>query len=193
MKYGYIGLGNLGGHLAYNLVKAGFPMVVTDLNRDNAERHLAAGAKWAATPQALASEVDCVITCLPSPKVSRFVLDQILPVMKPGATWIEMSTLGRSDICALAEHAAHHGIKTLACPVTGGVHLAAQGKITVLVGGDQELFDKHKAAPASYGRPDFPSRQNWQRGGGQSHHQHAGLYPFIIVRRGINAGETRRG
>ena len=146
MKYGYIGLGNLGGHLAYNLVKAGFPMVVTDLNRENAERHLAAGAKWAATPQALASEVDCVITCLPSPKVSRFVLDQILPVMKPGATWIEMSTLGRADICALAEHAAHHRIQTLACPVTGGVHLAAQGKITVLVGGEQELFEKHKAA-----------------------------------------------
>ena len=155
MKYGYIGLGNLGGHLAHSLIKKGFDVTVTDLNKDNAIALIAAGGKWAATAEELAKEVDCVITCLPSPKITSAVLDRILPLMKKGSTWIEMSTLGRTEIRAFADKCKSFGVETLACPVTGGVHLAAQGNITVLVGGPKSLFEKHKPALEALGGQIF--------------------------------------
>jgi len=99
-----------------------------------------------------------VITCLPSPAVSEAVLcgpDGILEGLKPGGTWIEMSTLGREEIRDLAERAKVKGIETLECPVTGGVHRAAHGDITVLVGGDTALFEAHKPALAAMGGEIF--------------------------------------
>jgi 3-hydroxyisobutyrate dehydrogenase len=151
MKYGYIGLGNLGGHLAASLLRNGFDVTVHDVDRGLADRHIKAGGKWADTPMALAGKVDCVITCLPSPAISEKVLTQVLEGLKPGATWIEMSTLGRDEILRLAKRAAEKGARTLEAPVTGGVHLAAQGKITVLAGGDMDLFELHRPALRAMG------------------------------------------
>lgn len=151
MRYGYIGLGNLGGHLAASLLRKGFDVTVSDIDRNLARRHTAAGAAWAETPEQLARDVDCVFTCLPSPAVSENVLRQLLKGLRPGATWIEMSTLGRDDILRLAGIAADRGVRTMECPVTGGVHLAAQGKITVLAGGDEDLFALHKPALEAMG------------------------------------------
>ncbi|WP_347311874.1 NAD(P)-dependent oxidoreductase [Defluviimonas sp. SAOS-178_SWC] len=143
MHYGYIGLGNLGANCAACLLKAGFAVTVHDLDPKPAGRLVAMGATWADSAADLAASVDHVITCLPSPFVSEKVLRGILPAMKPGATWIEMSTLGRDDVLALAEVAGEAGVRMLELPVTGGVHLAAQGKITMLPGGDKDLVDLH--------------------------------------------------
>ena len=148
-RYGYIGLGNLGAHLAMSLVKAGFAVTVNDLDKANAKDLLAAGAAWADSPKALAEQSDAVFTCLPSPKASEAVLtgpNGILAGLKPGAVWIENSTLGRDETLRLAAIAKAHGIETLEAPVTGGVHLAARGQITVLVGGDPALFERHQPA-----------------------------------------------
>jgi 3-hydroxyisobutyrate dehydrogenase len=155
MKYGYIGLGNLGGHLAMSLIRNGFDVVVHDINPALAERHLAAGAKWAASPGDVAAQVDHVFTCMPSPVISEKVLGQILETLKPGSTWLENSTNGRDEMVRLAEMAAAKGINTLECPVTGGVHLAARGEITVLVGGESELFEAHRKALQSIGKKIF--------------------------------------
>ena len=151
MRYGYIGLGNLGGHLAASLLREGFDLTVNDIDRSLADRHVKAGAKWAESPNVLAEQVDCVITCLPSPAISEKVLAQVLQGLKPGGTWIEMSTLGRDEIQRLAKVAEAKIVRTMEAPVTGGVHLAAQGKITVLAGGDQDLFDLHKPALQAMG------------------------------------------
>ncbi|OZA08649.1 MAG: 3-hydroxyisobutyrate dehydrogenase, partial [Rhodobacterales bacterium 17-64-5] len=123
MNYGYIGLGNLGGHLAASLIRAGHQVTVYDRNTALAERHRAMGATVAASPAELAAAVDHVFTCLPSPAVSEAVLAQILPAMKPGATWVENSTLGREDVLRLANLAKFTGVRMLEAPVTGGVHL----------------------------------------------------------------------
>jgi 3-hydroxyisobutyrate dehydrogenase len=146
MRYGFIGLGNLGGPLALNLCRAGFDLRVYDRNKVNAERHLSAGAIWASSPQNLAAACDAVITCLPSPAVSESVLKTVMPSMAAGSTWIEMSTLGRDEILRLAAMAAGHGVRTLELPVTGGVHLAARGEITLLAGGDADLVALHRPA-----------------------------------------------
>jgi 3-hydroxyisobutyrate dehydrogenase len=155
MKYGYIGLGNLGGHIAASLQRAGFDIVVHDIDKNLAERHLKAGASWANSPQELAAEVDHVFTCLPSPVVSEKVLGGILECLKPGGTWIENSTNGRDEMQRLAALAAAKGIQVLEAPVTGGVHLAARGEITVLVGGAADLFALHKPALDAIGNKIF--------------------------------------
>jgi len=155
MKYGYIGLGNLGGHLAMSLIRNGFEVVVNDIDRKLGERHVAVGATWADSPQALAAQVDHVFTCLPSPVVSEKVLRQILETLKPGSTWLENSTNGRDEMIRLSKMADAKGVKTLECPVTGGVHLAARGEITVLVGGESELFEFHRKALQSIGKKIF--------------------------------------
>lgn len=151
MRYGYVGLGNLGGHLAASLIRNGFDVTVHDSDPSQAERHLQAGAKWAESAAALASRVDAVITCLPSPAVSERVLADLIAGARPGATWIEMSTLGRDDIQRLARIAESAGLSVLECPVTGGVHLAAQGKITLLAGGDKDLLARHEPAIRAMG------------------------------------------
>lgn len=151
MRYAYIGLGNLGGHLAASLARAGFPLVVHDRDPGLKPRFEALGVDWADVAAEAAAEADAVITCLPSPAVSEAVLAQILPVMKPGADWIEMSTLGRAEMLRLAATAEAQGAGVLECPVTGGVHLAAQGKITVLAGGEADLVDRHRLALEAMG------------------------------------------
>ena len=151
MHYGFIGLGNLGGHLAASLLRNGFEVTVHDRDRRLAERHIARGADWADDPAALAAACEAVITCLPSPAASESVLDQMLPKLAPGSTWIEMSTLGRDEILRLAQRAAGQGVLTMECPVTGGVHLAEQGRITLLAGGDADLVALHRPALQAMG------------------------------------------
>ena len=155
MHYGYIGLGNLGAACASCLLKAGFDVTVTDINKAAGEPLVARGAKWADSAAGLASSVDHVITCLPSPAVTERVLADILPAMKPGSTWIEMSTLGRDEVLAFAEKAKAHGVRMLELPVTGGVHLAARGEITMLPGGDKDLVDLHWKAFEAMGNRVF--------------------------------------
>ncbi len=150
-----IGLGNLGGHLAASLLKAGFTVTVHDKDRAAADRLLALGAVWADNPEALARDCDAVLTCLPSPKVSELVLGQMLKTLRPGATWIEMSTLGRDEILRLAAIADEKGVRVMELPVTGGVHLAARGEITMLAGGDKDLFDRHRPALEAMGDKIF--------------------------------------
>jgi 3-hydroxyisobutyrate dehydrogenase len=151
VRYGFIGLGHLGKHLAVSLARAGFEVGVHDLHRPAADDAIAAGARWADSIALLAANCDGLITCLPSPAASRAVMEAALPAMAPGSTWIEMSTNDFTEINALAERALAAGVSTLACPVTGGVHRAAAGDITVLVGGTQQSYRNHEAALCAMG------------------------------------------
>ena len=158
MRYGYVGLGHLGAQLAGSLLREGFALTVHDRNPRAAEPLLAKGAHWGDSPKAVAERSDAVITCLPSPVVSEQVLtgsDGILAGLRPGGTWIEMSTLGRDEILRLAAKAAEKGVATLESPVTGGVHRAAAGEITVLAGGEKALFETHRLALAAMGGEIF--------------------------------------
>lgn len=146
MNYGYIGLGNLGGHIAASLIRAGHQVTVYDRDPSLALRLSEMGASVAASAAEVAAATDHVFTCLPSPAVSEQVLAEILPRMKPGSTWIENSTLGRDDIIRLGAVAGAAGVRLLEAPVTGGVHLAARGEITVLAGGDADLVALHRPA-----------------------------------------------
>jgi 3-hydroxyisobutyrate dehydrogenase len=155
MTYGFVGLGNLGGKLAGSLARCGFDLVVYDVHAEAAAPLVAAGARLAGSLAEVAAQCDAVVTCLPSPAVSGRVLDALLGNAKPGLAWIEMSTNDRDSIRAMAARAAAAGVATLECPVTGGVHLAASGEITVIVGGEAALFEAHRPALEAMGRRIF--------------------------------------
>jgi 3-hydroxyisobutyrate dehydrogenase len=145
-RYGFVGLGNLGRQLAGSLVRAGFPLTVYDARREAAG---ALVASWASSPRAVAEQSDAVFTCLPSPAVVETVVageDGILAGLRRGGTWIDSSTNDVHELQRLAALAAEHGVDVLEAPVTGGVHLAATGEITVIVGGDPEVAAAHQPA-----------------------------------------------
>ncbi len=149
LSYAFVGLGHLGGNLAASLLRNGFAVTVFDRDPDAVARLVALGAASAASPAEAAASAGNAITCLPSPAISEAVLagpDGLLSGLPAGGTWIEMSTNGRDEIVRLAELAKARGVETLECPVTGGVHLAAVGRITALVGGDPALYERHRAA-----------------------------------------------
>jgi 3-hydroxyisobutyrate dehydrogenase-like beta-hydroxyacid dehydrogenase len=155
-QVGYIGLGNLGFHLATSLLRAGHAVTVTDLHRDLADGLIAEGAVWADTPAEVASRSTVVFTCLPSPEVVDAVVGGpkgILEGLAPGGTWIDNSTNDRTETLRLAARCAEHGVGMLECPVTGGVHKAAEGAITVLVGGDEHVFEQHRHLLEAMGTP----------------------------------------
>lgn len=154
MKYGMIGCGELGAGLALNLLKARFEVMVYDLDAARMQPVLDQGARTA-EPAQMAAQVDAVITCLPNPKISKATLDIILPQMAEGKTWIEMSTVSREDILEMSARAEALGIKTLELPVTGGVHLAHRGEITMLVGGERAVFEEHEPAIQAMGKEVF--------------------------------------
>jgi 3-hydroxyisobutyrate dehydrogenase len=146
MRVGFVGLGSLGRHLGASLLKTGFQVTVYDLNEAAVAELVAAGATAAASPADVARAADTVITCLPSPEIVAAVVegpDGILDGLAAGGTWIDMSTNDPHELQRLAAVAAEHGVAMLEAPVTGGVHRAAAGMITVLVGGDEAVFQAH--------------------------------------------------
>ncbi len=154
MEICFFGLGNLGEKLVKNLLKDGHRVFVHDLSpeavrRSVAEGAVALGAHGEATETALPDAVkeklascQMCISCLPSPRATRACLSGLFPAMRPGTIWLEMSTNAPREIATLVELAEGHGIRPLSAPVTGGVHLAARGTITVLVGGDEAVYQE---------------------------------------------------
>lgn len=142
MKLAYIGLGNLGEHIAMNLVKAGHEVAVFDLNEETGKALIAAGARWASSAADAATGAEAVLTCLPSTRAIEIVVGEILTVMPAGSAWLDNSTNDRDIIMRLAELAAAQGVRAVEAPVTGGVHLAKAGEITVILGGDDAVVQE---------------------------------------------------
>ena len=142
MKLAYIGLGNLGEHIAMNLVKAGHEVAIFDLDEETGKALVAAGARWASSAADAATGAEAVLTCLPSTRAIEIVVGEILTVMPAGSAWLDNSTNDRDVIMRLAETAAAQGVRAVEAPVTGGVHLAKAGEITVILGGDDEVVQE---------------------------------------------------
>lgn len=146
MNVGLIGLGNLGTPIAKNLLRGGLSLTVHDLRREAAEKLLARGVQWADSPQALAEQSDTVLTVMPSPEAVAAVVEGENGILKgfcAGRTWIDISTTDRRETQRLAALCADKGIHVLEAPMTGGIPLAHQGKMTILVGGNKDVFEKH--------------------------------------------------
>jgi len=147
MKVGFIGLGTMGASMAANLQKAGYELVVHDIRRAAAERHLAAGAVWADSPKALAEQVEVIFTSLPGPpEVEAVALgpNGLLAGMKPDTAYFDLSTNSPTLVRQINAKFAEKNVYMLDAPVSGGPKGAASGKLALWIGGDEQQFNRHK-------------------------------------------------
>ena len=141
MKLGFIGLGNVGSKLAGSLLRNGFDLSVFDLNSQLLEKFASKGAEIGEDPANLMHLCDLVITCLPSPAASNSVMQLMLPFVKEGKTWLEMSTTDDAEVRRLGEEVISRGGKAVDCPVSGGCHRANTGNISIFAGCDRATFE----------------------------------------------------
>ena len=130
LRLAFIGLGNMGAPMTRNLLGAGFDVTVTDLDPAKVDALVAHGATAAIDAVAAVADADVVLTSLPGPAQVRGVGDLIVPAMRPGATWIELSTNDLDCARHLARLAEAHGIGLLDAPVTGGAEGAEAGTLS---------------------------------------------------------------
>jgi len=155
MKVGFIGLGNVGGKLAGSLLRNGFDLTVRDLDQCLVAPFLEAGATWADSPADMASQVDYLITCLPSPAACAEVLegkDGILDGLHPGMIWAEMSTTDADEVRRMGATVIERGGEAVDCPVSGGCHRAATGNISIFAGCKRETFERAMPVLTTLGR-----------------------------------------
>ena len=146
MRVGFIGLGIMGKPMAKNLLKAGYDLVVTDLNQEAVAELAAAGAQAEANGAGVAGACQVVITMVPnSPHVRAAVLGEngVAQGAKPGTVLIDMSSIDPTESKAIGAELAKKGIEMLDAPVSGGEPKAIDGTISVMVGGKRELFDRY--------------------------------------------------
>ena len=148
MIVGFIGLGTMGGSMSLNLRKAGYDVIVHDLRRELADRHVEAGCTWVDSIGEVAQAADVVFTSLPGPKeIEAVALDEdgLLAGMKPGSAWFDLSTSSPTAARRLSPRFEAKNIAFLDSPVSGGPTGAASGRLAIWVGGDEATFNKHKA------------------------------------------------
>lgn len=146
MKIGLIGLGIMGKPMAKNMLKAGYDLTVNDLNQAAVDEIVACGAK-AATNNEIGETCDLVMTMVPnSPQVKAVMLgeDGVAAHMRPGTTFIDMSSINPVASKEIAAELAKKNIEMLDAPVSGGEPKAIDGTIAVMVGGKEEVFAKYE-------------------------------------------------
>jgi len=145
MKIGFIGLGNVGGKLAGNLLRNKFDLTVRDLDEKLTNDFKNKGAKIAKTAKALAEQTDLIITCLPSPEICSEVMESeegVINGLSKNKIWLEMSTTDESEVKRLGKLVLNKKAVPLDGPVSGGCHRATTGNIAIFVGGKREIFEK---------------------------------------------------
>ncbi len=155
MKIAFIGLGNMGGPMARNLLKAGHALAVFDVVRRNVDALTAVGAIAATSARDAASRGELVITMLPSsPHVKSVYLgeDGVLAGVEAGISLIDSSTIDPHSAREVAAAAAAHGNPMADAPVSGGTGGAEAGTLTFMVGADPALFENIKPVLAQMGK-----------------------------------------
>ncbi|MBI3636018.1 MAG: NAD(P)-binding domain-containing protein, partial [Candidatus Rokubacteria bacterium] len=141
---GFIGLGIMGRPMAKNLLKAGYPLVVHSRSRGPVDELAKAGAKTANSPKEVAGQVDVLITMLPnSPDVELVALgrDGIVEGAKKGLIVLDMSTISPIVSQKVGKELATKGVRMQDAPVSGGEKGAIDGALSIMVGGDKDVFD----------------------------------------------------
>jgi 3-hydroxyisobutyrate dehydrogenase len=142
MHVGFIGLGNVGSKLAGSLLRNGKQLSVFDLDPALVAGFVAQGAGSGTSPAQLMRDCDVVITCLPSPAACEAVVNEMMPEVRAGKIWMEMSTTDAVEVARLATEVQAKGGQAVECPVSGGCHRADTGNISIFAGCDREIFEK---------------------------------------------------
>ena len=144
-ELGFVGLGAMGSGVVRRLLGAGHTVTVWNRTREKADPLLGAGARWAESPRAVAESSEIVFTMVTDTAAVQAVTegpDGILAGLVPGTTYVDMSTVSPAHTRALAEKVAALGARMLDAPVSGSVITLEQGKLSIMVGGDAEAFER---------------------------------------------------
>jgi 2-hydroxy-3-oxopropionate reductase len=144
-RVGFIGLGIMGMPMAQNLMQAGYSLTVHNRSPQKAEQLGAEGASVAASPREVAHQSDILITMLPGPPEVEQVFageDGLLENAREGSLLIDMSTSSPVLARDLARTAREHRVGILDAPVSGGDVGAIEGTLSIMVGGEEEDFER---------------------------------------------------
>src|SRR5579864_9347131 len=159
MQVGFIGIGAMGRPMTLNLLKAQYQVTIFARHPDNPEVQevINAGAKLAPSSRAVAMVSDIVITMLPdSPQVEEIVTGHqgILEGARKGLIIVDMSTIAPAVSRKLAQTASTRGVHFLDAPVSGGSQGAVNGTLTIMVGGEREIFEQALPALQAMGKKE---------------------------------------
>lgn len=142
---GFIGTGNMGNHMAANLLKAGYPVTVYDKRREAAENLLRAGASWGDGTAGVARASQVVLASLPRPSdVEAVALGErgVLANLRRGGTFVDLTTNSPTTVRKIVARGRELGVDVLDSPVSGGVHGAKSRRLTLMVGGDLAVLER---------------------------------------------------
>jgi len=154
----FIGLGNMGGPMASNLVKTGNEVTVFDLSKTAVDELVAQGAKTAESAKAAAEGAECVITMLPAGMHVEAVYlgdDGLLEALPAGTLVIDSSTIAPETARKVAEAATAKHLEFIDAPVSGGVGGAKAGTLTFICGGEESTFNKARPILEGMGKNIF--------------------------------------
>ena len=158
MRIGFIGLGNMGGPMAANLVKAGHDVAVFDMAAAAVDKAVAVGARARSSASDAAREQEAIVTMLPAGQHVRQVYlgdNGILKQAKAGTLFIDSSTIDVATARDVHAAATTAGAAFLDGPVSGGVGGASAGTLTFMVGGDEAAFGRAKPILEKMGKNIF--------------------------------------
>ncbi len=159
MDIGFIGIGNMGKHMAGHILDAGYNLAVNDLRKEAAAPLLEKGAKWCGTPGEVAASTRVVFSSLPTPgSVEEVVYGKkgLRTGWKEGDIYVDMSTSSPSLIRRIARDAGAMGVAVLDAPVSGGTKGAEAGTLVIMVGGDPDSLQKVRGVLETMGKKIFP-------------------------------------
>jgi len=159
MQVGFIGIGVMGRPMTLNLLKAEHHVTIFARHPEKPEVQevLNSGAKLAPSPRAVAMASEIVITMLPnSPQVEEVIAGPqgLLEGARKGLIIVDMSTIAPAMSRKLAQQASSHGVHLLDAPVSGGSQGAINGTLTIMVGGEREIFEKAQPVLESMGKKE---------------------------------------
>ncbi len=144
-RIGFIGLGLMGGPMARNLLKAGYPLTVWNRTREKMQPLIEAGAIPADSPRQVGESADVIFTMVTdAPQVREVALgaEGLVHGAKPGTILVDTSSIAPSAAREIAQELAAHQISMLDAPVSGGPEGAMKGTLTIMVGGDEAVFKR---------------------------------------------------
>ena len=159
MRIGFVGLGRMGAHMARNLAKAGHEVAAFDVVPAAVAAVAASdGIRGATSVADAARDAEVVCSSLPSPQsVEEIATGEggLLEVMQPGTVYIDLSTNAPSVVRRLAPTLAEKGIEMLDAPVSGGTGGAEAGTLSIMVGGDEAVFERMRPVLSAMGTKLF--------------------------------------
>jgi 3-hydroxyisobutyrate dehydrogenase len=150
MKTGFIGLGAMGQPMARHLHRGGLLAVVGNRSQGKAEALAAELGISAATGAVSFADCDAVLLCVSADADVLANVDALAAVLRPGAVVVDHSTVSRDTACAAAARLAERGVGFLDAPVSGGVEGAANGRLSIMVGGDPDQLETVRPALDAY-------------------------------------------